>query len=184
MTNWYSGIYKSLIIASVISFIIYFFSSGDVSLVALISGYSVLTFGIMMILYIILYNLLQTTQNNNFQMLLSMITTCGPFLLIFGIVGLVLYLIITYKERILLGHVPNSFYIFNNITIILILLQVYLIYNNITNNKFETTQKLSKMKTSILYLYGVITAISSITLFNILTNFSADGFSTLNLSTF
>ena len=58
MKNWYSSIYKSLIIASVLSFIIYFFTSGNVSLGALISGYSVLTLSIMMILYIILYNLL------------------------------------------------------------------------------------------------------------------------------
>jgi hypothetical protein len=47
--------------------------------------------------------------------------------------------------------------------------------NNINTDKFETTKKLSKITTSILYLYGVITAISSITLFTILNNFSADG---------
>ena len=58
----------------------------------------------------------------------------------------------------------------------MILLQVYLVYNNINTDKFETTKKLSKITTSILYLYGVITAITSITLFTILNNFSADGF--------
>ena len=177
MRNWYSAIYKSLIIASVLSFIIYFFSSGNVSLGALISGYSVLTLSIMMILYIILYNLLQSNQTgSSFQLLLSMITTTGPFLLMLGVIGLVLYLIISYKDRILLGHVSNGYTTFNNITITMILLQLYLVYTNINTEKFETTQKLSKITTSILYLYGVITAISSITLFNILTNFSADGF--------
>jgi hypothetical protein len=120
MKNWYSSIYKSLIIASVLSFIIYFFTSGNVSLGALISGYSVLTLSIMMILYIILYNLLQTNQNGSFlQVLLSMITTTGPFLLMFGVIGFVLYMIITYKNRILAGHVSTGYTTFTNITIII-----------------------------------------------------------------
>ena len=177
MTNWYSGIYKSLIIASVISFIIYYFSSGNVSLGALISGYSVLTLSIMMILYIVLFNLLQVNQNQGFfQTMLTMITSCGPFLLMLFIIGFTLYSIIKYKNRILLGHVSNGYTIFSNITVLMILLQVYLVYNNINTDKFETTKKLSKITTSILYLYGVITAITSITLFTILNNFSADGF--------
>jgi hypothetical protein len=177
MTNWYSGIYKSLIIASVISFIIYYFSSGNVSLGALISGYSVLTLSILMILYIILFNLLQATQNQGFfQSILTMITACGPFLLMLFVIGFTLYSIIKYKNRILLGRVSNGYATFSNITILMTLLQVYLVYTNINTDKFETTKKLSKITTSILYLYGVITAISSITLFTILNNFSADGF--------
>ena len=177
MTNWYSGIYKSLIIASVISFIIYFFSVGNISLGALISGYSVLTLSIFMILYIILFNLLQVTQNKGFfQTLLTMTTACGPFLLMLFVIGFVLYLVIKYKNRILTGHVSNSYTTFSNITIIMILLQVYLVYNSITTDKFESTRQLSKITTSLLYLYGVISVISSITLFSILNNFSADGF--------
>ncbi len=177
MTNWYSSIYKSLIIASVISFIIYFFSSGNVSLGALISGYSVLSMSIFMILYIILFNLLQVTQNKGFfQTLLTMITTCGPFLLMLFVIGFVLYLVIKYKNRILSGHVSNSYTTFSNITIIMILLQVYLVYNSITTDKFESTRQLSKITTSLLYLYGVISVISSITLFTILSQFSAVGF--------
>jgi hypothetical protein len=183
MANWYSGIYKSLLIASVISFIIYFFSSGTVSLGAIISGYCMIILSIMMILYIILFNLLQTTQNVGLgQMFLSIILNCGPFLLMLGIIGLVLFLVITYKDKILVDHVPDSYKVFNNITIIMILLQVYLLYNNINNGKFETTQKLSKVTISLLYLYGVISAISSITLFTILKSFSADGFKNLHLS--
>jgi len=177
MTNWYSGIYKSLLIASVISFIIYYFSSGNVSLGALISGYSVLILSIFLILYIILFNVLKVIQNKGFfQTLLTMITTCGPFLLMLFVIGFVLYLVIKYKNRILLGHVSNSYSTFSNITIMIILLQVYLVYNGINTDKFESSHQLSKITTSMLYLYGVISVISSITLFTILNNFSADGF--------
>jgi hypothetical protein len=184
MKNWYSGIYKSLIIASVISFIIYFFSSGSISLGALISGYSVLILSVVMILYIILFNMMQVNQNNNFfKTFISMIIACGPFFLLLGVIGFVLFLVISYKNRILLGHVSNGYTTFTNITIIMVLLQVYLVYNGINTEKFETTRTLSKMTTSVLYLYGVITAICSITLFTILSKFSADGFHLLE-STF
>jgi hypothetical protein len=176
MKNWYSSIYKAFLIGSVISFIIYFMTSGNTSLGAMISGYSILILTTMMILYIILYDVLQLTQNASFfQSLLSMIFACGPFLLTLFVIGFVLYLIIKFKNKILSGHVSSGYTTFSNIIIILLLLQVYLIYNGINSDKFETTKRLSKVTNSILYLYGVIAAICSITLFTILNNFSADG---------
>jgi hypothetical protein len=182
MKNFYSTIYNSLIIACVILFIIYYFSSGNVSLGALISGYCVLIIAIMMILNIIIYNLLQVNQNAGFfQTILNMIVSTGPFLLMLGVIGFVLYLLITYKNKILLGHISSGYTNFNNIIIIMVLLQVYLLYHSINTDKFETTKKISKVTTSILYLYGVITAICSITLFTILSKFTADGFQSLQL---
>ena len=176
MKNWYSSVYKAFLIGSVISFIIYFVTSGNTSLGAMISGYSILILTTMMILYIILYDVLQLTQNASFfQSLLSMIFACGPFLLILFVIGFVLYLVIKFKNKILSGHISSGYTTFSNIIIILLLLQVYLIYNGINTEKFETTKRLSKVTNSILYLYGVIAAICSITLFTILNNFSADG---------
>jgi hypothetical protein len=176
MKNWYSSIYKSLILASIVTFLIHFFSKGNMSLGALIAGYTMLIISILMILYVVLFNILQVTEKEGmFQTFLSMIITCGPFLLLLNIIGFVLYLVINYKNRILAGHVPNGYFTFSNITVIMILLQLYILNNGINTEKFEVTKKLSNITTSILYLYGVITAISSITLFMILKNFSADG---------
>jgi hypothetical protein len=104
-----------------------------------------------------------------------MLLICGPFLLTFFIIGFVLYLVIKFKNKILLGHVSSGYNTFSNIIIILLLLQIYIVYNGINSDKFQTTKSLSKITNSILYLYGVITAICSITLFTILNNFSADG---------
>jgi hypothetical protein len=142
----------------------------------MISGYSILIITILMILYIILYNVLQSTQNASFfKSLLAMIFACGPFLLILFVIGFVLYLVIKFKNKILSGHISSGYNTFSNIIIVLLLLQIYLIYNGINTDKFETTKTLSKVTNSILYLYGVITTICSITLFIILNNFSADG---------
>jgi len=176
MKNWYSSIYKAFLIGSIISFVIYFITSGNTSLGAMISGYSILILTILMILYLILYNVLQINQNSSFfQSLFSMIFACGPFLLILIIIGFVLYLVIKFKNKILSGHISSGYTTFVNIIIILLLLQTFLIYNGINTDKFETTKTLSKITNSILYLYGVITAICSINLFIILNNFSADG---------
>uniref|UniRef100_A0A6C0DID1 Uncharacterized protein n=1 Tax=viral metagenome TaxID=1070528 RepID=A0A6C0DID1_9ZZZZ len=176
MANWYSVIYKAFIFASVISFIIYNFTSGNVSLGAMISGLEVLGLSIIMILYIILYNVLQTTQNSGFfQSVLAILNACGPFILMLASLSVILYLVITYKNNILLGHVSNSYYTFSNIAILFILLQVYIIYNNVNTTKFEITKKISNVTSITLYLFGVITTISSITLFTILKNYSADG---------
>lgn len=176
MKNWYSSIYKSLLIASIVTFIIHMFSKGNMSLGALITGYSILIITILMILYVVLFNILQLTEKEGmFQTFLSMIITCGPFLLILNIIGFVLYLVINYRDRILEGRVPNGYFTFSNITVIMILLQLYILNSGINTEKFEYTKKLSSITTSVLYLYGVITAISSITLFMILKNFSADG---------
>jgi hypothetical protein len=176
MKNWYSSVYKAFLLGSIVSFIIYFITSGNTSLGAMISGFSILILTIMLILYIILYNVLQATQNASFfQSLLAMIFACGPFLLMMFVIGFVLYLVIKFKSKILSGHVSSGYATFSNIIIVLLLLQIYLVYNGINTEKFETTKRLSKVTNSILYLYGVITAISSITLFTILNNFSADG---------
>jgi len=176
MQNWYTNLYKAFLIGSVICFIIYMATTGQMSLGAMISGYSILLLSILMISYIVLYYTLKNSQKATFfQSILNMVFAFGPFLLTFFIISYVLYLVITYKNRILLGHVSSGYSTFSNIIIILLLLQIYIIYNNINSEKFETTKTLSKITSSLLYLYGVIAGICSLTLAVILSKFSADG---------
>ena len=56
MKDWYSGIYKGLICACVVAFLVGFFSNGNVSMDSYITGYSVLILAIMMILMILFNN--------------------------------------------------------------------------------------------------------------------------------
>ena len=167
MKDWYSSIYKAFIIASIISFIIGFFTEGNVSLGAFIAGYSVLILGIMKI-----------TGQSTMQIMYSILLTTGPFLLMLGVIAFILYLMITYKGIILDNHVSKSYYSFSNITVLLILIQLYIVYTNISTTSFETSGKISKVTSSMLYLLGVLSAITSIILFTILKYFTTDGFST------
>ena len=177
MTSWYQSIYKAFIISAIISFVIGFFSEGKISLGSYIAGYSVLILGIMMILLILFNNIMKITEGQSIlQILYTILLTTGPFLLMLGVIAFILYLMIKYKSIILDNHVSNGYNSFSNISIILILIQLYIVYTNITSDNFEKTGKMSKVTSSIVYLLGVLSAISSIILYTILKYFTTDGF--------
>ena len=184
MSGWYSSIYKAFIISAIISFVIGFFSEGNVSLGSYITGYSVLILGIMMILLILFNSTMRITegQSNNGiygiydKILYAILLPAGPFLLMLGVIAFILYLMIKYKPIILQDHVANGYHSFSNITVILILIQLYIVYTNITSDSFEKTGKISKVTSSLIYLLGVLSAISSIILYTILKYFTTDGF--------
>ena len=177
MTDWYSSVYKAFIYASSIAFIIGFFTESKTSLGAYLAGYSILSLGIMLILITLFKNILKVTANDSMlQILYSILISTGPFILMLGVVSFILYLLINYKNSIVDGNVAPGYNSFTNIVVILLLLQLYIVTSNIATEKFETTGKLSKVVSSILYLIGVLTAISSIILYTILKYYSTDGF--------
>jgi hypothetical protein len=177
MSNWYNGIYKGFIIAGVISFIIAFFSQGEVSLGAYIAGYAVLILAIIMILIILLNNIFRVTKDEStLKLILSIILTTGPFLLMLGVIGFILYLMITYKNNIIAGHVSSGYNSFTNIVSLLLFIQLYIVYTNISTQSFESTGKISPLISSIIYLLCVLSGICSVILFTILKYFTTDGF--------
>ena len=181
MKDWYSSIYKAFIIAAIISFIVGFFTEGKTSLSSFIAGYAVLILGIMMILLILFNGMMKVSSGQTtMQIMYTILLTTGPFLLMLGVIAFILYLLIRYNSIILADHVSKSYYSFSNITIILILIQLYIVYANISSNTFETTGKISKVTSSMIYLLGVLSAISTIILFTILKYFTTDGFSSYN----
>jgi hypothetical protein len=181
MTNWYSSVYKALIMASVISFAIGFFSQGSISLGATLAGYSVLILAVMMILLILFQSALKVTNGqSSFNVILTIITTSGPFLLMLGVISFILYLIINYKTIIVDNRVSPSYYTFSNIAIMLFLIQIYFVYTNIDSDKFATTGKMSKVTSSLIYLLGVLTWTCSLILFTVLKYYTTDGFKTLS----
>lgn len=177
MNDLYSTIYKASIYASIVAFIIGFFTNSEASLGAYIAGYSVLVFGIMMILVILFTNVLKVTANDSsLQILYSILMTSGPFILMLGVISFVLYLLIQFKNNIIEGHIAPGYNSFSNITVMLILAQLYLVINNINTDNFKSSGKMSKVTSSIIYLLGVLSGISSIILYTILKYYSTDGF--------
>ena len=87
-----------------------------------------------------------------------------------------MYLMITYKDNIISQRVSPGYYSFSNIAIILMLIQLYFVYTNITTRNYEDKNRISKVTTGFLYLLGVLQGICSINLFIILKYFTTDGF--------
>jgi hypothetical protein len=174
---WYESIYKALMFGSAISFIISNFTTGKNSYNSLISGYSILILGIMMILTILITKILEIQNTSTtMQIILAIAMELGPFLLMLAIIGFMLFLIIFYKTPILENNLSPSYGTFSNITLVLILCQLYIIYGNIDSVEFKRDGKLSKITSSMLYLIGVLSLFSVGTLYIILKYFRTDGF--------
>jgi hypothetical protein len=182
MNDWYSSVYKGFIVASIIAFIIGFFSSGAVSLDSFIAGYFVLGLGIIMLMFLLINTILKTVQDGSIlNQMYYTLSTIGPFFLMLSVICFMLYLMMVYKTPIIEQKVSQSYYTFSNISVIILLLQIYIVYININNPTFEKTSKISKVTSGIIYLLGVLGIISSIILFTILHYFRTDGFKTIGI---
>jgi len=176
MNNLYSLVYKALIYVSVVLFLISFVTSGNTTIGALITGYSTLLLSILMILVMLLNIVMNTTQGNSiFETMKSILLTSGPFLLMLAVTWFILYLVIKYKKLISEGHVSSSYYIFSNISIILFLLQIYLLYKNMNTDNFNLTGKLSPIASSLIYLLGLFSGVCVLIIYSILGYFTTDG---------
>jgi hypothetical protein len=107
---------------------------------------------------------------------------CGPFLFILGVITFVLYLLIKYQSSILDENTAPGYNFYNNIIAIISLIQICLIYRSITTEDFDKTSKLSKLTSSIIYLFGVFMAINTLSLYRIFEYYSTDGFTIYNQS--
>ena len=180
MNDWYSTIYKGCILSGLVAFLIGFNTTSSTSLGAYMAGYSVIILAISMILIVLFNNVLKTgSSDSSFQIIYSILLTTGPFILILGIISFVLYLIITYKDKIVDGRIAPGYSTFSNILVMLLLIQMFMVYTNINTEKFQASGKLPKVTSSIIYVLGVLTGICSIILFTILKYYSTDGFSTI-----
>jgi hypothetical protein len=110
-----------------------------------------------------------------FQTFLTILMTTGPFLLMLGTIGFLMYLTIFYMTPIIENQVSQNYYGFNNTANILLLLQIYLIYQNISNPIFENTGKMSKITSGLLYLFGLLTFSCTLIIYTILKYFRTDG---------
>ncbi len=183
MADWYPSVYKAFIYASIVVFILGFFADAKNSLAAYLAGYSLLTLGIMMILVVLFSKIMKVTPTGpTSQLIYSILMATGPFILMLGVISFVLFMLIKYKKNITEGHVAPNYNSFSNIIVILIMVQIYLVITNIGTERFETTGKISKVTSSIMYLLGMLTTISSITLYTILKYYSTDGFTLIRSS--
>jgi hypothetical protein len=174
--KFYSEIYKAFIIASIVAFIISMATTGKVSYGGQVAGYASLIVGIMLILILLFNNISNDNSKSSTTSLISVILmTTGPFIMIFAIIGFILYLLIENKDIIIDDHVSPKYKTFRNITQILLILQMLIVMSKLNSDPFKTTGKIGGLTSSIMYLFSVFTLVSSLILYVILTYYTTDG---------
>jgi hypothetical protein len=167
---WYSGIYKSLLISSAVAFSIYSTTTDSISFNALVSGYSILILGISMLMLFV-FN--KSTNTSSVMV---------PFILLFIIISIMLYLLTNNKTRITNGQVSPSFYNFSNISVFLVLIQVYLIYSQISTVEFKKDKVFNRTTSLFVTLLSVLSGICTYIIYTVLVYYTADGFSLITHS--
>jgi hypothetical protein len=107
--------------------------------------------------------------------LISSIFSMGPFFVTIGIISYILYLLFTYKDRIAQGNIAPGYVNFTNISVILVLMQLFLFYMGTQKESFERDKKLSRVYSGLLYFVGIMNIVTVITIGIILKYFSTDG---------
>ena len=161
---WYSSIYKSLFISSALAFSIYSTTTDTISFNALVSGYSILILGISMLM-LFLFNKSKNTSS-----------VLIPFIFLFVTISLMMYLLTNNKTRIIQGQVSPIFYSFSNISVFLLLIQVYLIYSQVSSNEFNTNKIFNRTTSLFVTMLSVLTAICTYIIYIVLVYYKADGF--------
>jgi len=164
--NIYLLVYYSFLITSIILFLISFFSSGSLLINTSIAGY---VLSIVSLLLIMIYSISGIYKNSLTP--LQILFTLGPFFFSFFLIAFYLYFLITYKNRILDGNVTPSYYIFQHISILLMMLQLFLF----TYGTDTKTGKISKVNMSFIYLLCVISLFVLYTIRHMLIYFVTDG---------
>ena len=174
MNDWFSSIYKSFLIISPVILLIYLNYAGTTSVDALICGFVLLNFAILMILFRLGQRSIAPNEST-LKTLSSLISNTGPFLLMFGVILFTIVCLSIYRTPIAEGHVSQGFNTFSNILIVLSFIQVYIIYTNINTEQFDKVGKLPTIISGIVYLFGVLSSICSLLLFVILRYYTTDG---------
>jgi len=176
MDTWLSNVYKAFIYVSAILFMISLNTTGNTTINASISGYATTGIAMLLIMSLILNGLIKTIKGaSTFQILTNILITIGPFILVLGIIGFLMYLLITYKNIIIEDHVSKYYGTFQFLSSVLILVQMYILYDGLDSEKFKTTNRLSKITSSILCLTAVLNIICVIILYITLKYYTTDG---------
>jgi hypothetical protein len=182
--TWDVYLWKATIIAAVITFLIYMFTTGINSLNASIAGYSLLIITILGIMIQLIRKPVANQEGTStLKMVMNILTLTGPFFIILAIIGFMLYLLISNKNEIINNQISQSFNTFSNITLFVILVIIYFIYNQVECDGPQcgsNTGKIENVSNSFLLLLSVITVISTLIVYVILTYYTTDGFQVLN----
>jgi hypothetical protein len=147
-----TNISYALLVAGFIIVIVTTGITNENSLAALISGYSVLLVSILFILSLNWINM------ENIP-LFSLIKNIFPFLTIMTLIILLITFLSIYFDRISSNQVSNYYYTFSNMSTVFLIIQIIILFRELSTKNFEITKTISPKIFSILMLLTTINAI-------------------------
>jgi len=167
---------STFLYVSILLFIICLFVSGNGYFGSLIAAYSTLSFGILLIGVYILGNHLSTLgSGNSLSSIASIFTSIGPFLLLFTILGTLLYTCIKNKAKIISGNVAPGYGIFTNISVLFFILEIVYLTRILSSAGYLKTKKLSMVSTILLYVLASVNVFCTYIVYIVLRDFTTDG---------
>jgi hypothetical protein len=157
-----------LYVGFILSIVSLFYSSAILN----ITCYSLLITGLVLLISKLLLNINSSSWIDFLNILKINIS---PFLIVLLLLSYLLYLTISYQKKIEEGHLTNTFYIFNNISILLICLQFVILQLGMNEPVYKQKQIIPLKYSSFIYLICLINTLFVMTMGTILKYFSADG---------
>lgn len=170
---------STFLYVSILLFVICLFISGDGYYGSLLSAYSTLAFGLLLMGVYILGNHLSTLgttkSGDSFSSIASVFTNIGPFILLFIILGTLLYTSIKNKAKIISGNVAPGYGIFTNLSVLFFILEIVYLTRLISSAEYLKTKKLSTLSTILLYVLASVNVFCTYIIYIVLRDFTTDG---------
>ena len=147
-----SNISYALLVAGFIIVIVTTGMTNQNSLAALISGYATLLVSLLFILWLNWINM------ENIP-LFTIIKNMFPFLTIMILIILLITFLSLYFDRIASNHVSNYYYTFSNMSTVFLIIQLVMLFRELSTKTFEVTKSINPKIFSILMLLTTINAI-------------------------
>lgn len=171
--NWMTGIYKAFVYSAAILFVTYLFTQGATAIGALITSFFLFAIGLFVLLVITIYYIQTAANMTTIHTFTTTIQHAGPILIIMGFIIYLLWLVFKYKGIIQSGHVTTSYGTFMNISVAIILAQMWLLMKNQMPNGAIA---MSSVTSAIAYLLDFLLFICVNIIHTALRYFITDGF--------
>lgn len=174
-----TSIYKALINTGIIVFIIGMATTGYNSLNSFLAGYISISLALMLILIQVLNNI-QTRKTEGSSSIFTIIISLIPFILLLFNTSFLFYLIFIHKDIIIDQRVSSGYETFHTVIRILIMIQVSIIYYEVSKKTFNE-KGISTVTMTTILLLGVLCTIATNILRTILKYFTTDGFEVMKI---
>lgn len=168
--NW---VYKAFVYSAAILFATYLFSEGATALGALITSFCLFAVGLFLLLVITIYYIQTAANMTAWHTTTATLKHAGPILIVMGFIIYLLWLVFKYKGVIQSGHVAPTYGTFMNISVALVLAQIWLLMKNQAANGAVA---MSSVTSAMAYFLDLLLFICVNTIHTTLRYFTTDGF--------